>query len=303
MEEEPAAAVNRIRRIAEDLDVDHLNEEELRALSEAALGLVVVAKVQQARSRDISLHRSQVDDWETRNAEAVAGAEMATDALAALRTRIDEGGMDRKAVSAALDRIERWLSVDARYRVTHEKFEQASEKLRQVSGDSDFQSVRSLTDTLEALAAERSQAWADVDAAVTKPESGRLDTVVGEPRLPSEPEPTERADSPDELNRPADQPAPSTAVLGEGITESARKEDLAGSNESGVRQRRAALDRPKRPDDDEPRSEEVDEPARSNDAEHGSVEQIEDTIATLIEGGRLGLAYHLSLGVRRVPKR
>ena len=287
-EEEPAAAVSRIRRIAEDLDVDHLNEEELRTLSEAALGLVDVAKAQHARNRDISFHRAQVEDWETRHAEAIAGAEKATDALAALRARIDEGGMDREGVTVALDLVERSLAVDARYRATHEK-------LKQALSDADFESVRSLTDALEALAAESSQVCAAVDGAVTKPGSGRLGADVGKPRQPSEPETTERADSLDELKRPADQPEPSTAVLGEGAPESAREEAQAASNEGRVRQRRAAPDSPTRPDDDEPRAEAADDPAASDDTENGSVERIEDAIAASIEHGRLGLAYHLSL--------
>ena len=61
-----------------------------------------------------------------------------------------------------------------------------------------------------------------------------------------------------------------------------------------MRQRRAAPDSPTRPDDGE-RAEAADDPARSDDAENGSVERIEDAIATLIEHDRLGLAYHLSL--------
>ncbi len=287
-EEGVVATVEHIRRIAEDIDVDHLNEEELRALSDAALSLVDVAKAQHFRNRDISFQRAQVEDWETRHAEAIAGAATATDALAALRIRIDEGGVDREVVSAALDLVERWLSVDARYRETHEK-------LKQASSDADFESVRSLNGALEALAVERSQVCAALDWAVTKPESGRLDADFGEPPQPSEPETMERADGLDELKRSADQPAPRTVVLGQGAPKSAREEAPPTSDEGTVRQRGAAPDSPTRPDDDEPRAEAADDLARSDTTEDGSVERIEDAIATLIEHGRLGLAYHLSL--------
>ena len=286
-EEEPAAAVRRIRRIAEALDVDHLIEEELRALSEAALGLVDEAKVQHARNRDISF-RAQVEDWETQHAEAIAGTEIATDTLAALRARIDEGGVDQEGVSLALDLLEQWLSVDDRYRATHEK-------LKQASSDADFQSVRSLTDALEALAAERSQVCAAVDQAVTKAGSGRLDVNVDEPRHSSEAETTERAESLDEVKRPADQSTLSTMATGDGVPEPAKEEAPADISEGTVGQDGAAPDSPTRTDDDEPSAEVADDPARSDDAEDGSVERIEDAIATLIEHGRLGLAYHLSL--------
>ena len=286
-EDKVVATVDLIRRIAEDLDADHLNEEKLRELSGAALSLADAAKAQHIRNRDISFQRTQVADWETRHAEEIAKADSATDDLGALRTRIDEGGMDREAVSAALDLIERRLSVDARYRTTHTKLQQASI-------DADFESLRSLADVLEAIDAERSQVRAAVDEAVIKPGSGRIDANVGEPRQLSEPETTETADGLDELKPSADQPEPSTVVLGEGAPESAREEAPAASNEGRVGQRPAAPDSPT-PPDDKPRAEVADDPTRPDDAENGSVERIEDAIATLIEHGRLGLAYHLSL--------
>ena len=291
-EEEPAAAaVGRIRRIAENLDVGHLNEEELRALSEAALRLVDVAKVQHARNRDISFHRAQVEDWETRHTEAIAGAETVTDALAALRERIDEGGMDREGVSAALDLVERWLSVDAHYRATHQK-------LKQASIDADFESVRSLNDALEMFAAERSQVRAAIDGALTKPRpdgSTPEKPAAADRAKPSEPATTERADSLDEPKRPAGQPAPSTVVPSEDAPESATEEAPAASDVGNLDQRCVAPDSPARPDDGEPSAEAADDPARSDDDEDGSVRRIEDAIATSMKHGRLGLAYHLSL--------
>ena len=286
LEEGVVATVDLIRRIVKDLDVDHLNEEELQAISEAALSLVDVAKAQHTRRRDISFQRAQVEDWETRHAEETAETEIATDALAALRTRIDEGAMDREAVSVALDLVERWISVDARFRAKHEK-------LKQASSDADFEAVRSLTDALEALAAERSKVCTALDGAVTKPGSGRFDADVSEPRQPSESETTKRVDGLDELKPSADQPAPSTVGIDEDAPESAKEEAPAASNEVRVRQRRAAPDSPPR-HDDEPLGEAADDPARSHDTEDGSVERIEDAIATLIQHGRLGLAYHLS---------
>ena len=289
VKEVPAAAVSRIRRIAEALDVDNLNEEELRALSEAALGLVDVAKAQHARYLDISFQRAQVADWEKRHAEVVVGAEIVTDALAALGTRIDEGGLDRESVSAALALVDRWLSVDARYQAMHQKLDQALI-------DADFESGRALINALEALADKRSQARAAVDEAVAKPKSGRLGADVSELPQPSESETTDPTDSVDQLKRTADPPAPNEVVLAKDTLETATEEVPEARNEGRVRQRLVAPDSPTPPDEDS-RAEVADDPTRSSTAESPSVDRIKNTIESLIEHGRLGLAYHLALSV------
>ena len=229
-QEEVVATVDLIRRIAEDLDVSHLNEEKLRAVSEAALSLVEVAKAQDARNREISFQRAQVEDWEARHAEAIAGAEIVTDALAALKTRVDEGGMDREGVSAALDLVERWLSVDANYRATHEK-------LKQASIDADFESVRSLIDALEGLAAERREVCASVDALA---KLGPVGSTPEKPACadrarPSDPATPEHAPSLEEPKRLAGQPAPSV-IPSEDAPKSATEKSPAASDEDQVGQ-------------------------------------------------------------------
>ena len=217
---------------------------------------------------------------------------MVTDALAALRARIDQGGMDREGVSADLNLVEQWLSVDAHYQATHKK-------LRQASSDADFESVRSLNDSLEVLAAERSQVCAAVNRTFTKPRRPDSSTPekpeAADRAKPSEPATSERADSLDEPKRLPGQPTPSTVVPSEDAPESATEAAPAASDEGKVDQRSAAPDSPTRPDDREPSEEAADDPTRSDDDEDGSVQRIEDAIATSIEHGRLGLAYHLSL--------
>ena len=288
-DEEPTAVVDRIRGIAAGLDVHDLHEEELTALSDAALSLLDVAKAQ-LRDRDIASRRAEVEDWERQHAEVIAGAEIVTDALAALREGIGEGEVGRDDVSAILDLLEGRLTVEADFQATHKKLKQAAE-------EPDFESVGSLNAALASLDADRSQASAAIRRRLAELGRGRPapKEAAADQAKPSEPETTEPADSVEEATRPAEQPASSTVVLSEGTPESAREEAPAASNEGRVSQRRAALDSPTRPDDDEPRADAADDPARLDDAENGSAEQIEDAIATLIEGGRLGLAYHLSL--------
>ena len=291
-EEDPSAAADRIRRIAANLDVDNLNEEELIALSDAALRLARMAKAQSIRKRDIASRRAQVEVWETRHAEAIAGAETVTNALAALRERIDEGEMDSQDVSAALALVERWLSLDARYQATHKK-------LKQAVSDAHFESVRSLNDTLESLAAERSEAAAALDEAPfePRPDGSPPDKSAADGPKASEPETTGRADSPDDVKRPADQPVPSTLVPSEGGPESTREEAPAAQDEGKDGPRGPEPDSPTRADHDQPSARAAGDRARLNDDDEESVQPIEDAIALSIEHGRLGLAYHLSLSV------
>ena len=289
-EEDPSAAADRVRRIAADLDVDNLNEEELIALSDAALRLARIAKTQSSRKRDIASRRAQVEAWEASHAEAIAGIETVTRALAALMERIGEGEMDRRDVSAALDLVEQWLLLDARYQAMHKE-------LKQAVADADFESVRSLNDTLESLAAERSQAAAALDGAPfepppdgSTPDKSRADG----PEL-SEPEATERADSPDDVKRPADQPEPSTVIPSTDGLESTEEEAPSAQDEVEDKQPGPEPDGPTRPDNGQPSTEATDDPAQIDDEE--PVQRVEDAIALSILRGRLGLAYHLSLSV------
>ena len=144
------------------VDVDNLKEEALVALSDAALRLACVAKAQSTRRRHIASRRAQIEDWEARHAQAIAGVETVHHALAALRKRIDQDGMEGEDAATALNLVEHWLSVDVRYQAKHKE-------LKHAVSDADFESVRALNDTLESLAAERSQAGAAVDGALAKP--------------------------------------------------------------------------------------------------------------------------------------
>ena len=287
-EEESIAAADCIRRIAASLDLDNLNEEELIALSDAALRLADVAKTQNVRKRDIASLVTQVDDWETRHAEAIAGTKMVTRALAVLRERIDAGEMDREDVSATLDLAERWLSEDARYEATHEK-------LKQAARDPDFELVRSLNKTLESVATELSQARAALDeASKPRPGDSTSDKPVSDHAEPSEPDTTERTDS---LEEPTDQPAPSASVPSEGAPESTADEPTAASDEGKDGQRGAEPDSPIPPDHGKVSAKGADDPSRLADDDEGLVPEIQDAIAMSIEHGRLGLAYHLSQSV------
>ena len=292
-DEEPSAVVDRIRGIAVNLDVHHLHEEELTALSDAALSLLDVAKGQ-LRDRDIASQRAQVEDWERRHAEVIAGAGAAvvTNALAALRAGVGESEVDQEDVRTTLDLLEVWLTVDTDYQETHKKLKQAAD-------EADFESVASLNNALATLDADCSQASAAIaDALATlrlgksKPEGPTADHTK-----PSGPEATEPAESMDEATRSTDQPAPGALVTTTADALEATEEDVPAVGDEGEDGKPSvAADDSTQPDD----GMSVDaagEPAESNDDDVRSTQRIEAAIATLIEQNRLGLAYHLSLAV------
>ena len=292
-DEKPAAVVDRIRGIAANLDVNDLQEEELTSLSVAALSLLDMAKAQ-SRDRDIAFLRAQVEDWERQNAEetAGAGAEVVTNALTALREGIDEGQMGRDDVGAALDLFRRWLRVNTRYHET-------KEELKQALSETDFESMRSLTDALESLTADRNQARASIGEAFPgRPPGGPTAAEsTTDADQPSEPTTTELTDTSDELAEAADQPAPTTAVASEDAAESTTDGAPAASAESEDDQHVAQPDSPTPPDDSEPAMEPEGDPERPGDDGDGS-QRIDNAIAMSIQHGRLGLAYHLSLAAQ-----
>lgn len=293
----PGAVVDRIRRIAAELDADNLNEEDLVALSDGALHLVDVAKAQSVRKRDIASCLAQVDDWEVRHADAVADTEVVARAVAALRKRIDVCEVDGDAVSAALDLVEGYLSADADYSATHKQ-------LRQAAADADFELVRSLNETLESLAAARNQASAALDEVPSKPlspEPTPRKPPADRPKAP-EHETGEAPDSLDEDQPATDQEEPSELVPSEGETEAAEDatespadDAAAGKDELKDGQLDTAHEVSPGPDDGKATAKTPVEPAPVDDDEEEPIPSIVDAVAMSIERGRFALAYHLSL--------
>ena len=276
---EAAKLIGRIRRITEDLDIDHLHQLELLALSSDALRLAEIARARNVRDRDISLQRDLVEEWETRHAEATAGVALTVDSLATLRAQIDQGGMDRERVDAILDLAERLLSVDTRYRETHEQ-------LNRASSEEDFVSVSSLAGTLQSLRIELNNVRTTIDSALAKPQADDLAPDESSKEYRAEPSDSETAVCEvhsEESHRLDGAPLPSAVASEDEISEPATGESttLSDDAEDDASMAETAADTP-RPDDDE----------------GTSVQQVEDDIATAISRDRLGLAYHLA---RTVP--
>ena len=274
-EGEAAELVGRIRRVAEGLDLGHLNQCDLLTLSRDALRLADIAKARNIRDRDASLQRVQVEEWETRHADTVAGAAMLENFPAALRARIDRGGMDRESVSAALNLAERLLSVDTRYRETHEQ-------LNRASSDEDFASVRSLAETLESLRTERDDLRATIDSTLTntQPDNPAPEKPWKEDRTESSDSETTASEAHTEKLQTPDGASPTSAPTPkEDISESSAGESIAPDDDG---------------EDGEPAAETTASTAPPDGDEDRPAKQIEDDIAAAISRDRLGLAYHLA---------
>ena len=274
-EGETAELADHIRRIAENLDVEHLDEREMRTLSIAGLRLANIAKARNIRDHDISLQRAQVEEWETRHADAISGADMVADALAVLKVRVERGGMDRESVGATLDLAKRLLAADIRYRETHDQ-------LNRASSEGDLALVRTLADDLEGRGIERDEARAAIDSALPEPKpEGPAPKAppAGDQAEPSGPESTGHEADPEEPQRRDSESVPNMVIPVQNALKSVSGDGLApgGEGEGG-----------------EPDAEIADDTARPDDDEDGGVQRIEDAIASAIKCGRLGLAYHLA---------
>ena len=270
---EVAELTSLVRRVAENIDVDQLNEQELRTLSRDVLRLADIARVRDTRDHDISLQKEQVEHWETQRSDAISVATEAADALAVLKAQIDRGGMDREGVGTVLDLADQFLSADTRYRETHER-------LNRASSEEDFVSVGSLADLLKSLRAERDEVRTAINNALADPPFNGPSLQVPqteESADSSESEKIEHEVKLDEPQQPDGEPAPSTVA---DRPEPTTEEDLAlgGAGET-----------------DEPPTDATAETARPDDDEDASAQRIQDAIATAIERGHLGLAYHLAL--------
>ena len=279
-EGEAAELTSSIQRIAEALEIDHLKSCDLLTLSRDALRLAEIAKARDTRDRDVPLQRNQVEEWEARHVETLAGAAMLENFLPTLRAQIDGGGMDRESVSDALDLAERLLSVDSRYQKTHEK-------LNRASSEEDFASVSSLAETLQSLRIERDGLRATIDNAFAEPQPDN--------RVLEDSSKEDHAESPDsetmgckaraEELQPLDgETAPIAAAPSEDVSEPAARESSAPDDEG---------------EDGESIAGRADGTARPDDDEDRSVRQVEGDIAVAISRGRFGLAYHLA---RTVPE-
>ena len=266
----------RVRQGAQNIDVGHLDEQELRQLSSDALRLADIARARDTQIHDIALQKAHVEDWETQHLDAIAETTMATDALASLKTRIEHGSIDQEGIDTVLDLADRLLSVNTRYRQTHQRLDQASR-------EEDFISVASLASQLESLRTERDEVGAAINSSLAHPPSDGP-----APQKPptdesadhsdfQEAEPQLQLDQTPQLDSQSSQAVP--APVADPPKRTAEEDTTIGSEDESK----------------QPTEKEICDTAQSDDEEDLSVQRIEYAMATALEQGRLGLAYHLAL--------
>ena len=280
-EGEAAELTGRIRRITEVLDIDHLNPCDLLTLSRDASRLADIAKAREIRDRDVSLQRIQVEEWETRHAETIAGTARLENFPAVLRARIDRGGMDRESVNSALGLAERLLSVDTRYRERHEQ-------LNRASSEEDFVSVSSLAEALQSLRIERDSLGEAINSTLADPQPEDTVPEGSLKKKPAEPPDSEttvceaHTKEPQPLDCETSPSAATPATPEQGTSEPTLEESTAPDDESEDRELVAGT---------------TDDTARTYDDEDRSVKQVEGDIAVAVSRGRFGLAYHLARAI------
>ena len=280
--------VDRIRRVAENLDAERLNERELPGLSFDARRLTEIAKARMRRDRKLSSLWAQIKSWEERHAEAINTVEAVARALAALKTQVERGGAKQNTVTAGLDLAELLLSVEARCRETQEK-------LNQASMDADFATARSLLDALESLNAERDDTCVAIDALVAEPRAEPLPLQtphVENKAATPEPNTGGPETDPAELGIRAAGLTPDTMDLTEEFQEPDTDQALSPDDETAAPQGSTA------PLEDSAGNENVAHTAEQPEGhENGLSQYTADAIKIAMESGRLGIAYHLALAV------
>ena len=282
-EGEASELVDRMQRVAENLDSDLLNERELQGLSFDSWRLAEIAKVRALRKRVRSSLLTQVREWEEKHAEGHRDADVVANALTALKTRIEYGATEQKAVTDVLDLADRLLSIEDRCRETQEKQHQAL-------NDADYDGARSFIDDLESLNAQRDEFRLAIDALVAEPRSGRSPSQTPDTgHTATAPEPTteEPEAQPVEPRPPVFEALAGTGDLSQANQDS--DNDLGTSSDDNAKEGEPATPRVGAGDDDA-----VDVTEQSEDCKGRPAQHTEDAIKTAMEGSRLGIAYHLA---------
>ena len=267
---EAAALVDDIRKAAEDLDAKRLEPSAIGALDCAVARLAVIANAREARREASERLRSRFEEWREARSKALPDAAEIEGRLGALDAQIGASDMDQDRLKTILDLFEAALDIESRAQKTREAGYRAF-------AENDSTLARSLADDLQSLNIERDESYTAIDKALAGPpregqatetpppeeEKANLDAGLDESAEGEEP--GERA--------PEHEPEPMPE-------QAADKKAETHYDEAGHGARDATS--------------EV-ETAISDDGEDISAERIEEEVATAIERGRFGLAYHLAL--------
>ena len=280
---EAAALVSDVRKTVENLDAKLLEPSAVFALDRAVARLVVIAKVREDRREASARLRSRFEDWRESHSEALADAAELEDRLVALAAQIGAGDMDQDRLETVLGLFEAALDIKSRAQETNTTYERAF-------AEEDFTSVRSLLTELESLKSKREKVCTEIDKALAGPSCEDQTTETPPPKkekanLEANLDASTEEEESDE-RAPVHEPEPMPEPRAKNAQEQADNENAETlDDEAGHGARDATAE---------------DDAAVSDDSEDFSTKRIEAEVATAIERGRFGLAYHLALATPEV---
>ena len=281
-----AEDVDRIKKIAADLNPESLDQAALKDIRDCADRLITVAEVQNNAHR--KRRRSRFRDWRKQHSGVIADAGRLGAILNRLEARIDSGDIDDNELEAVLSFCDKVLEIEGQDKETRMPY-------RQAIADDDFESVRSLANDLDSLEKKRDKAYADIDAYLSEPtqvESRTQSARNGEnatPEVPGVESVAENADSTGQDFVKDHEPDSAAGATVADAPEPAAQEEAVGRDKVGedANVRRAA-EQSRTPEE---ANEEDDRAAMLGEGMDNVTKRIEREI----ERGRLGLAYHFAL--------
>ena len=280
---EAAKLVNDIREIIATLDVEHLEPEVLNGLHRAVRRLTAVAEARKGERRDTERLQLRFSAWRKLHSEALSNASELEDRLVLLNAQVDNDDVDPDRLETVLGRCEAILNIESRVREARASYERAYNQ-------DDLDLVGSLSADLNSLKGERSKAYAAIDAELSEPLQEE-EQQLGTPKTTEQPQdakvdaaavedhdPDQRRPTPEQASEPAAEP-PAADV----------PESIAGEDPSSDE---VSAEKP--PVTESPGENQVQPPVPDDGADI-IVNRIERVVATAIERGRLGIAYHLAL--------
>ena len=302
---EGADAEELIRRLlarAQRLDASCLDEKELRSIMDCVDRLMEVAKANELRERGIKLQRDQLGAWKARH-QPHSVAPKVEDIVVVLEDHIERGVLTSADVDKILGLLEQLVSVDARHREAREDVERA---LREGSPLGEAANIADSTGgELEELVAAISDQFPPAVSSGQRQETSYPDGPDG---LRAEDLDTERV----EAVRPAARVAPEEPESGRPQDDSAlaagarsKDTDGLGVDPGSVVVHAAEVAPTTGTDSEGSTTTKTDVEPSEDGCDSGGSTRVEDDdevqataddhVATALNSGRFGLAYHLAV--------
>ena len=297
--------IRRLRTSAQRLDASCLDERELRCIADCVDRLMEAAEADKLRESAIKLQRDQLEAWRARQQPHSLDLPKVADKLAVLEDLIDREVLTSADLDKIVGLLEQFVSVHVRHREAREDVERALREglpLREAANTAD-----SIGGELEQLVAAINDQFPPAKPVDQCGESSRPDGPDGSgaedldtERVEGDEPAAERVapDEPDSCAPRIDDSAPAAGTRskdadGLGVDPGSAVVDTA--EEALTVTGTGAESGPLVENDVEPSEDARDSGGSTGaDDDHDVPTTVDDQIATAINHGRLGLAYHLA---------